>query len=276
MNAGFNIANMSLTGKADRKKIIKVFLCMGVDMNASRYLVMLCTGFIAMISIGTVAQAGAERRCQVCHDFTTGENRIGPSLKGIIGRKAGTYPGYDYTFTKYIKGEPWVWTEAKLRRWDNDSQRAVREFTHNPKAETKMPRQAYTGATEDEIITFIQMSSQGVALPPQAGAQVPCKMCHDFTTGKNKIGPSLKGVLGRKAGTYPGYKYRFTKYIKGEPWVWTEENIRKWDNNSEAAIKELTGDPNARTLMPPQHRTGMDEDEIISFIKVTSGSGKEE
>jgi len=103
-----------------------------------------------------------------------------------------------------------------------------------------------------------------------AGAERRCQMCHDFTTGKNRIGPSLKGVLGRKAGTYPGYKYKFTKYIKGEPWVWTEEKIRKWDYDSEAAIREFTGNPNARTRMPPQHRMGAAEDEIISFIKVTS------
>jgi len=100
-------------------------------------------------------------------------------------------------------------------------------------------------------------------------------MCHDFTTGRNRIGPSLKGVIGRKAGTYPGYRYKFTQYIKGEPWVWTEEKIRKWDNNSEDAIKEFTGNPEARTLMPPQHRTGLDEDEIISFIKITSEGANE-
>ncbi len=239
-------------------------------MNAYRYLFFACIGSIAMASGSSAAYAGAERRCQMCHDFTTGENKIGPSLKGVIGRKAGTYPGYEYTFTKYIKGEPWVWTEAKLRKWDNNSERAVREFTGNPEAKTKMPRQSFTGVAEDNIITYIKMTSQGGLVPAEAGSGVSCKMCHDFTTGKNKIGPSLKGILGRKAGTYPGYKYKFTKYIKGEPWVWTEEKLRKWDNNSEKAIKEFTGNPKARTLMPPQHRTGGSEDEIISFIKITS------
>ncbi|HXH65421.1 MAG TPA: cytochrome c [Mariprofundaceae bacterium] len=216
------------------------------------------------------ALAGAERRCQMCHDFTTGKNGIGPSLKGILGRKAGTYPGYNYTFTKYIKGEPWVWTEDKLRQWDEDSGTAVKVFTGDPNARTKMPRQAFTGLEEDNVITYIKMASSGQVVSDRVFANVPCKMCHDFTTGENRIGPSLKGVLGRKAGTYPGYKYTFTKYIKGEPWVWTEERLREWDNNSERAIKKFTGNPSARTLMPPQHRMGADEDEIISFIKITS------
>jgi cytochrome c2 len=219
---------------------------------------------------GQPAYAGAERRCQMCHDFTTGKNGIGPSLKGILGRKAGTYPGYKYTFTKYIKGEPWVWTEKRLREWDEDSESAVKEFTGDPNAKTKMPRQAFTGLEEDNVITYIKMASSGQPISDRDFASVPCRMCHDFTTGRNGIGPSLKGVLGRKAGTYPGYKYTFTKYIKGEPWVWTEERLREWDNNSEKAIKKFTGNPDARTLMPPQHRMGADEDEIISFIKVTS------
>lgn len=237
-------------------------------MNIHRYLVLACMSFIVMVLSISSAYAGAEKRCRMCHDFTTGENRIGPSLKGILGRKAGTYPGYEYTFNKYIKGEPWVWTEEKLRQWANDSESAIKVFTGDPLAKTKMPRQSYTGEVEDNIISYIKMAEKG--RPVSTGVGIPCKMCHDFTTGKNRIGPSLKGILGRKAGTYPGYKYRFTKYIRGEPWVWTEDKIRKWDNNSEKAIKEFTGNPNARTLMPPQHRTGADEDEIISFIKIAS------
>ena len=52
--------------------------------------------------------------------------------------------------------------------------------------------------------------------------------------------------------------------------MWTEEKLRKWDENSEKAVKEFTGNPDARTLMPPLHRTGADEDEIIAFIKLVS------
>lgn len=104
-----------------------------------------------------------------------------------------------------------------------------------------------------------------------AGAENKCKVCHDFTTGKNKFGPSLKGILGRKAGTYPGYRYVFKTYIKGKPWVWDEEKIRKWDFNTGQAIKDLTGDPKAETRMPSQFMTGDPEDEIIAYIRKTSG-----
>lgn len=46
-------------------------------------------------------------RCAVCHDLNTGANRIGPSLKGIIGRKAGTQPGFAYSPAMKAKGVTW-------------------------------------------------------------------------------------------------------------------------------------------------------------------------
>lgn len=106
-----------------------------------------------------------------------------------------------------------------------------------------------------------------------AGAENKCKACHDFTTGKNKFGPSLKGILGRKAGTYPGYHYEFKAYIKGKPWVWDEKKIREWDFNTGQAVKDLTGNPKAQTRMPSQFMTGEPEDEIIAYIRKTSGKG---
>src|SRR5262249_581773 len=36
-------------------------------------------------------------RCAVCHSAKAGENKIGPSLFGVFGRKSGTAPGYDYS-----------------------------------------------------------------------------------------------------------------------------------------------------------------------------------
>ena len=51
------------------------------------------------------------------------------------------------------------------------------------------------------------------ALPAQAqdaaaGKKVfdKCTACHDATTDKNKVGPSLLGVVGRTAGTLESYR----------------------------------------------------------------------
>jgi len=54
-----------------------------------------------------------------------------------------------------------------------------------------------------------------------------CMMCHSDAKGApNKIGPNLFGVVGRKAGTEPGFNY--SAALKGSGITWTEDNLEKW------------------------------------------------
>ncbi len=56
-----------------------------------------------------------------------------------------------------------------------------------------------------------------------------CKACHFVDKEKNKVGPYLKGVVGRKAGSVEGFKYSKAMKAKGEEGlVWTEENLAKY------------------------------------------------
>lgn len=54
-----------------------------------------------------------EAKCGICHSLT--ENRIGPSHAGLIGRKAGTVRGYDYS-AGFAKADI-VWNEKTLDQW---------------------------------------------------------------------------------------------------------------------------------------------------------------
>jgi cytochrome c len=57
--------------------------------------------------------AGVFDRCAICHSNTKGgPNKIGPNLFGVVGRKAGTYPGFSYSSAMAKSGI--VWTDAKL------------------------------------------------------------------------------------------------------------------------------------------------------------------
>jgi cytochrome c len=56
--------------------------------------------------------AAVFRQCQTCHVKEVGVNKVGPSLAGIVGRQAGTIPGFRYSEAN--KGSGITWTEQEL------------------------------------------------------------------------------------------------------------------------------------------------------------------
>jgi cytochrome c len=52
-------------------------------------------------------EAVFKKYCQVCHTTQAGSNKIGPSLAGIVGRKAGSVPGFNYTDANKNSGVTW-------------------------------------------------------------------------------------------------------------------------------------------------------------------------
>lgn len=45
------------------------------------------------------------QRCAQCHKVEKGKNSQGPSLHGLVGRKTGQAPGFDYTDANKAKGK---------------------------------------------------------------------------------------------------------------------------------------------------------------------------
>ncbi len=60
-----------------------------------------------------------------------------------------------------------------------------------------------------------------------------CKACHAADKAKNKVGPHLVGIIGRKAGSVEGYKY-------GKGLTDAADKIGEWD---EAKLADYLADP---------------------------------
>jgi cytochrome c len=70
----------------------------------------------AQSAVPADAAHGAElysSRCGACHSLT--DNGAGPRHAGLIGRKAGTQAGFDYS--KALKKSKIVWDTALLDKW---------------------------------------------------------------------------------------------------------------------------------------------------------------
>ncbi len=87
---------------------------------------------------------------------------------------------------------------------------------------------------------FVAMAGQCLAQDAAAGEKVftKCKACHIVDGDTNKIGPSLKGVVGRTAGTHEGFKYSKAMVEAGEKGtVWSDETLSAYLREPKAYIK---------------------------------------
>ena len=64
-----------------------------------------------------------KRQCGTCHATEAGKNGVGPSLSGLIGRKAGTVPGFSYSDANKKSGV--VWDAVKLDEYLVDPRKFI-------------------------------------------------------------------------------------------------------------------------------------------------------
>src|SRR5579864_1504252 len=74
-------------------------------------------GILAIAALGIVQPAAAQdaelgqkvfkQQCNICHDVAPGRIRVGPSLFGVVGRRAGAMDGYHYSDANRSSGITW-------------------------------------------------------------------------------------------------------------------------------------------------------------------------
>jgi cytochrome c len=66
-----------------------------------------------------------------------------------------------------------------------------------------------------------------------------CTACHDATAGKDKIGPTLVGVIGRTAGTLESFLPKYSANMKeagAKGMVWDDANLTAYLRDPKAVI----------------------------------------
>ena len=87
-------------------------------------------------------EAFFHQRCQTCHNPEADKKTFGPSLVGVVGRKAGSIEGFPYSDA--VKNSGIVWTEAALHAWMEDNDKML--------PGTRMRHIGVTDAAEQEMI----------------------------------------------------------------------------------------------------------------------------
>jgi nitrite reductase (NO-forming) len=101
-----------------------------------------------------------------------------------------------------------------------------------------------------------------------AGGQVfrKCQACHSREPGKNMLGPTLSGILGRKSARVPGYDY--SPAMKQASLVWDAATLDAYLADPEQVVPG--------NKMPfPGLKTGQDRADVIAFL-AAAGAGAHE
>ena len=111
---------------------------------------------VAMIAAMPVAASAADaeagktvfNKCKACHQIGEGaKNAVGPNLTGVIGRKAGSVEGINYS--EAMKNSGLTWDEATLK-----------EYLADPKKKVPGNKMVFMGikdpADEDNLIEFLK------------------------------------------------------------------------------------------------------------------------
>lgn len=120
-----------------------------------RYAAGLAVFATAFVVAGASARADGDpeagkqvfKKCHACHNIGEGaHNAVGPVLNGVVGRKAGTYPDYNYSDAN--KNSGLTWDVATLHK-----------YLENPQALVPGTKMAFPGLPRekdrDNVIAYL-------------------------------------------------------------------------------------------------------------------------
>ncbi len=130
-------------------------------------------------------------------------------------------------------------------------------------AETAEAPAAEAPAAELMTLAITNAAGETMSGDPARGERVfaQCRTCHSPEAGQNRTGPSLHGIIGRQAGTVPGFRYSDANKNSGI--TWTEQELYNYLENPRAripgTIMAFVG------LRDPQQRA-----DVVAYLKQTT------
>ncbi len=111
------------------------------------------------------------------------------------------------------------------------------------------------------IVASLTVGAGADAADIEAGKRLynQCKACHELEAGKNKLGPSLAGIFGRKAGAIEEFK-QYSEALKTSGVVWDDEAIDKYLADPRGFIK-------GNRMAFPGLKRPEDRANVIAYIK---------
>jgi cytochrome c len=91
------------------------------------------------------------KECAACHKLAAGANEVGPSLHGVLSRKAGELA--DFRYSPAMKRSGVMWTAATLDKYLADPQAFI--------PGNRMPYAGMSSATDRaDLIAYLQKATQ--------------------------------------------------------------------------------------------------------------------
>ncbi len=119
-------------------------------MRVAVMLVVVALNGLPSLARAQDAAAGEKtfKLCRACHQIGEGaKNFVGPVLNGVVDRKAGTYPGYDYSEANKTSGITWDAATLKV-------------YLHNPRARVPGTKMTFAGLDKetdiDNVIAYLK------------------------------------------------------------------------------------------------------------------------
>ena len=127
---------------------------------ASVALQLLAASTIPALSAGDPAagQRDFATHCAICHATAPGENKIGPSLAGVLDRPSGSIAGFAYSAA--LKSAHLTWDDATLDKWLQNPSSLV----HGTTMFVNLP----SGNDRQDVIAYLKTLSTDRPTPPTA------------------------------------------------------------------------------------------------------------